>query len=303
MRKPDTLILQSSLFRGAEKSALKIGALRTLLVFFVLWGGSLLAGRFLFSPLLSLMPADTPLLSVLAASARKILICGVQIAAFFLWVRFVEKRKVHPLGFDEKKRGRAYFSGAALGIFAVLLIVAVLQFTGSLEVRPAASLSPGTGLLALLSVAGWAVQSASEEIAVRGWLIPTLGVRLGPLAAVLLTGGVFGVLHLLNPGVSVLSFINLCLSGFFFALFAIYSGDLLGVCGLHMGWNFAQSSLFGLSVSGEPGSIHSVFSCTQRADSFWTGGAFGPEGSFVTTLFLLTGVLILCACLVKKARA
>lgn len=112
-----------------------------------------------------------------------------------------------------------------------------------------------------------------------------------PLCAILLTGGAFGVIHLFNTGSTLISFINLTLSGIFFALYAIKMGNIWGACGLHMGWNFAQGNIYGVSISGEH-SINTVFACERIGNDILTGGDFGPEAGLLATLFFLCGILI-----------
>lgn len=248
-------------------------------------------GRFIVIPLIELLPNNTTLWVSFNLSLRKVLICGIQIIVFFAWVRFVEKRKIISMGFICNHKIKEYFGGVFLGFCSIGIIILVLMILGAIKVD-FNNLLPIDVLISSLFIAvfGWMVQSASEEIAIRGWLIPILGIRYHPLTAVLLTGGAFGIIHLFNNGATVLSFINLTLSGFFFALYAINAGNIWGVCGLHMGWNFAQGNIFGLSISGEQSIDNSLFTSTISGTDLLTGGDFGPEGSFITTMFLICAI-------------
>jgi len=118
----------------------------------------------------------------------------------------------------------------------------------------------------------------------------------------LLTGVVFGIIHLFNSCATVLSFINLTLSGFFFALYAINTGNIWVVCGLHLGWNFAQGNIYGLSISGEQGTNNSLFISKILGTDILTGGNFGPEGGLITTLFLVFAILFISLILYKKDK-
>lgn len=142
------------------------------------------------------------------------------------------------------------------------------------------------GIMAL----GWIVQSASEEIAIRGWLIPSLEKNSTPITAISITAIIFGILHLFSSGVTVLSFINLTLSGIFFAGYAILNGNIWGVCGLHFAWNFALGNIYGLPVSGFADNGEKIFQTQQIGPSLLTGGAFGPEGGLITTITLLIAI-------------
>ena len=303
MLKINTWCRDSCLFKNAEESRFKPNALVSIIVFFCIWGGSLLVGRIIVLPLIGLLPNSTILWASLSLSLRKILVCGIQIAAFFAWVKTVEKRKIATMGFVAKRKAKAYWCGVVIGFCSIALIVLAISICGSVEVDFNKQLPTDLLLGSLIiSVSGWMVQSASEEIAIRGWLIPALGIRYNPLAAVLLTGGVFGIIHLFSSGATVLSFINLALSGFFFALYAIHAGNIWGVCGLHFGCNYALGSIFGLSISGEQSEGSSLLvSKTSDADLL-TGGAFGPEGGLITTVFLVCAILFICILLHKKHK-
>lgn len=278
-------------------------AITTIIIFFALWGGSLLAGRILAAPLLRQMPIDTPLEIAIASSLRKILICGLQITVFIGWVIFAENRHTATMGFGGRNRILAYVGSAILGIGAISLIVLSLVLAGAVELRLTDALAvKDLTIPVIVAMLGWMVQSASEEIAIRGWLIPVLGKRYGPLRAVLITGGVFGTIHLFNDGATFLSFFNLTLSGFFFALYVLHAGNIWGACGLHMGWNFAQGNLYGTFISGER-SANTIFTCRSTGSDLLTGGAFGPEGGLPATIFLLVGILAVGGMLQRKTAS
>lgn len=303
MIKINRLLQDSDLFKNAEESKFKLSAILGIIVFFCLWGGSLLLGRFLVTPIIELQPNVTALWTSFILSLRKVLVCGIQIIAFFAWVKFVEKRKIVTMGFMCKHKAKAYFSGVFLGCCSITIIILGLIILGAIEVD-FNNLLPINLLIGSLIIAvfGWMVQSASEEIAIRGWLIPILGIRHNPLFAVLLTGGTFGIIHLFNNSATVLSFINLTLSGFFFALYAINAGNIWGVCGLHLAWNFAQGNIYGLSISGEQSTNNSLFISRVPGTDLLTGGDFGPEGGLITTLFLVCAILSISFILYKKYK-
>lgn len=61
------------------------------------------------------------------------------------------------------------------------------------------------------------IQGATEEIVVRGWLFPVLSVRSRIWIGIVVTSFLFGFLHLLNPGITILSISNIILVGVFAA--------------------------------------------------------------------------------------
>lgn len=294
----------SGLFKSAKRHKHKPNAILSIIIFFCLWGGSLIVGRLVISPMIELLPKDTPLWVSFGLTFQKILICGFQILVFFAWVKLVEKRKIATMGFICKHKAKAYWGGFLFGFASISIITFILAAFGAIEIE-FNYLFPTDILFSSLCIAvfGWGIQSASEEIAIRGWLIPTLGIRYNPLAAVLLTGGVFGILHLLGNGATILSFINLTLSGFFFAMYAINAGNIWGVCGLHLSWNLAQGNIFGLNISGEQSVSSSLFISNNTGADLLTGGNFGPEGGIITTSFLICAIALIGLNMYRKHRA
>lgn len=303
MKKINKWLQDSDLFKNSEESKLKPNAILSIIIFFSLWGGALFLGRLVVIPLINLLPNNTAYWISFTSSLRKIFICGFQIIVFFAWVKLVEKRKITTMGFICKHKLKAYFKGLFLGFGSITVISLVLMALGAIEVN-FNNLLPINLLINTMCIAvfGWIVQSASEEIAIRGWLIPTLGIRYNPLVAILLTGGVFGIIHLLNNGVTVLTLVNLTLSGFFFALYAINEGNIWGVCGLHLGWNFVLGSIFGLRISGEKSNDNSLFISHNLGTDILTGGDFGPEGCIITTFFLICVIIFMGFIFYKKHK-
>lgn len=300
MQQVNNRLKRSVLFDGVSESCWVPNAALAMIIFFMLWGGSLFVGRVIAKPLVSLVPDDTLLQVAFATSLRRILVCGLQIAVFFAWVRLIEKRSVSTMGLGGTYKARTYIRSVLLGIGAIVLVMLILWILGAVQISLSNNLSIKSTLLpTIIALLGWAVQSASEEIAIRGWLVPVIGVRHGPVWAIILTGGVFGAIHLLNAGATLLSFINLTLSGILFALYAINAGNIWGACGLHMGWNFAQSNVFGVHTSGEI-SENTVFTSHATGSDWLTGGDFGPEAGLVTTILFSVGICLLGIKLSRK---
>ena len=75
-------------------------------------------------------------------------------------------------------------------------------------------------------------------------------------------------------------------------LLFIYTDSIWLVVAQHGTWNYVQGNLLGFQVSGT-GADASIFSFTMGDGPDWlTGGAFGAEGSIITTLVLLVSLVI-----------
>jgi hypothetical protein len=85
------------------------------------------------------------------------------------------------------------------------------------------------------------------------------------------------------------------------AAFAL-TGRLWLPIGIHIGWNFAEGSLFGTAVSG--GQLGgSVIVGKLSGPDILTGGRFGPEASIVTIVVLLMATAFLGWRLARSRRA
>lgn len=87
------------------------------------------------------------------------------------------------------------------------------------------------------------------------------------------------------------------------ALYMLKTDNIWGVAALHGAWNFTQGNFLGITVSGQSAGA-SLFHFTERKDSpeWISGGAFGTEGSLLTSIVLLIGILYLLRELSKECK-
>lgn len=135
------------------------------------------------------------------------------------------------------------------------------------------------------------IQSFSEEIIMRSYLIPTIERRLGTWAALLITSIGFMAMHLGNAGIGVIGCLDLLLGGIFMGLLFIKFRNIWAPTGFHVAWNYFQSTIFGFEVSGIK--TYSWFQLNEKGYDIFTGGEFGFEGSIFSILFLALSILFL----------
>lgn len=141
-----------------------------------------------------------------------------------------------------------------------------------------------------------------QEVAVRGCIFQTLERCYGSGIALAASSLFFGLLHLGSPveglttGEWLVGPLFLCLeTGLLFSAAYLLTRRLWLPIGLHWGWNFFETSIYGTANSGawenDPntllaGHVHGPF--------FATGGAFGPEAGVIALLVgSYAGVLLL----------
>ena len=133
--------------------------------------------------------------------------------------------------------------------------------------------------LLLLAFVTVFIQSASEEVWFRGLLYERLTIHYPLWVAAVVNGALFGLLHLINPGVTVLSVLSIVACGVSYTLLRWYTRSIWFPIGAHVMWNFTQNFLLGLPNSGLP-SFLSVFhiGAQNELGSLFYDSVVGIEG-------------------------
>lgn len=208
-------------------------------------------------------------------------------AAYFLCSRWIEHRRPPELNL----RGAApeFVAGLALGLGLFSSTMGVLWCLGIYHPQSWGTFA-GLGSGAVFAVSAAIV----EETLFRAYLFRVLSMALGTWAAVLVTAAFFGAIHAANPGATFFSSAAIALeAGVLLAAAYAATGRLWMPIALHIGWNFTEGTLFGMSVSGGP-PLPALSHGSLSGPAFLTGGAFGPEASLAAVLLCLAaGILLL----------
>jgi uncharacterized protein len=215
--------------------------------------------------------------------AAAFVLAAALLGLYVLIVRWTEQRSA-----EELTPGvRLVLLGIALGlalfstVFGLLHLIGVARWQG---VSARFDVSPVLAFSILAAI--------GEELAFRGALFRLVAERFGTATALVVSAAIFGLLHGLNPGATVVST----------AAIAIEAGLLLGAAyaltrnlwfpiGLHLGWNFTEGGIFGTSVSGSSAG-NGIFSVSLAGPRLLTGGAFGPEASVIAIAVGLTAAIV-----------
>ncbi len=234
------------------------------------WGG-LSAAR------VHLWPDDesTIALSYAVAAAAVVL-------AYVLMVRRVDGRSLASSGLALKGMLTETGAGLLMGGGLFCAVIGVMEVCGSYRVggvnRHFEPLAP-LGLFLALGI--------FQEVPMRGYLLQTIEKRWGTAAAVGVTSALFGLLHLGAPvdGLTTAQWLIgpvliMFETGLLFAGGYLLTRRLWLPIGLHWGWNFFESSVFGLPNTGSWGNApNTLFQDHTSGPFLLTGGAFGPEAS------------------------
>ncbi|GIJ30330.1 CAAX amino protease [Micromonospora qiuiae] len=199
----------------------------------------------------------------------------VAVSVYGWVVRRTERRDLTELA--RAGAGARIARGALIGFGMFAAVIVTIAFVADYDVDGLGSVS---GALALLGV--MAAAAVTEELLFRGVLFRIVEERTGTWLALVLTGVVFGLMHLFNPDASVWGAICIAVeAGFMLAACYAATRNLWVPIGLHFGWNFAAGGIFSVVVSGN-GQSEGLLDATMSGPALVTGGEFGPEGSLYT---------------------
>ncbi len=186
------------------------------------------------------------------------------------------------------------------GVGTLCITVAYAALANALVPVPRAAPALGGLLAGTLAVL---VQSAGEEIYVRGWLQPVLGRSIGAPLAIVAGSVIFMLLHLILGADTPVTLLNLFLAGCWFGLLAWRTGGIVAPIAAHFGWNWAEAILFGLTPNPGVGPFGSVVSLDLVGAARWGGGPEGLNASIGTSIALLAACLPLLALRSQKGSA
>lgn len=187
--------------------------------------------------------------------------------------------------------------GVMIGAGLIGAAVFTLSRLGTVE------MTRGTGLDGVaLALAMPLVTAMAEELLFRVILFGILEEIAGSFVAIVLSAAAFGLAHAGNPGATPFSLFALSVElGVMLSLAYMLTRNVWIVVGIHAGWNFMQSFVFGAANSGTHDPF-SYFRTTLSGPDILTGGAFGLEGSSVSLGLCVIVSAALLALAVRKGR-
>jgi membrane protease YdiL (CAAX protease family) len=247
---------------------------------------------FFFDPaLLASYPNIQPELMLLAVIAETFAVT----LSVFLARRFLDKRPIESLGLTLSLQSLFdVLMGIAITLLQMGLIYLLMSLFGWLtfegfawEVDPIGIVIKNTLLFFLIFLlVGW-----TEELLSRGYHLQTIASGTNLLWGVILSSGVFSLLHIFNAGANWASVTGIFLAGVFFAYAYIRTKQLWLPIGMHIGWNFFEGVVFGFPVSGLD--TYALTRITIQGPEIWTGGVFGPEAGLIILPALVLGAILI----------
>lgn len=214
------------------------------------------------------------------------------LAIVLAWVRLVERRSLASIGLTGPAPLKTFLQGLAVGFGTIALVVAAIWAAGGMQ---AAGLGPAwrspVSLLHIgLLLLGFIFQASVEEVMFRGWMLSVVARRTNVAVAVVLVSLVFCLLHF-SPHQPPLVTLVTFLFSLFACAWALRTGNIWGVMGWHSGWNWLLATGFELPVTGIDAHLPALLVALRPhgADAL-TGGAEGPEGSVLCSVFFVAAI-------------
>ncbi|HEV1284564.1 MAG TPA: type II CAAX endopeptidase family protein [Bryobacteraceae bacterium] len=124
-----------------------------------------------------------------------------------------------------------------------------------------------------------------EEMLFHGYAFQLLIRRVGAFATILPAAVIFGLAHMFNENSTWLGIGNTMLFGVLFGYAYLRTSSLWLPIGLHFGWNVVLP-LFGANLSGFTMGV-TGYELRWKTTDLVSGGAYGPEGSVLTTAIVV----------------
>jgi uncharacterized protein len=274
-----------------QQPLIKQGWLRVFLfliayLLFLVFGGTITALLSLAIPNIAAQPVYLSIGINLIAS----------LAMVFLFRKLIDKASIKSLGFSWKGYSREGSIGFITGILLCTVIAIVLWLMQLLQCyRDDAD---AVELVKVLFI--FVAVALAEELVFRGYVLNNLMQSMKPEAALLLSAIIFAVAHSLNPDFNLTAFLNILLAGLLLGINYIFTRNLWFGMLLHFSWNFVQGSVLGFKVSGLE--LPSLLQQNMRGSVLLTGGEFGLEASWLTTIVFAAAILIYYLLFQKKYK-
>lgn len=220
-------------------------------------------------------------------------ISGLVILTLYM---IINKKSVSSIGVTSILKNKKVVLG---GIFTLIImlscITGVLYFVGDIKF---------TGLEFNASILQYLLLMTSvsfvEEVLNRGFIQHVVRSRSTVFWSLIIPSLVFTSFHLANPGITVLSLVNIFLAGFFFSLVTHKMGNIWFAFGAHIIWNVGAACIFGLmGVSATTGSI---LNFDYIRLTVFNGYGVGPLSGAIGTIAWLIAIAVFSTTKVREVN-
>lgn len=228
-------------------------------------------------------------------AARGIIVIVVSSLVVYLVRKFIDKKSFVSLGVKlDKLAVKDFLAGLTISALMIGLLFGILIFAGFIDITEIKWNS--AGLPAIIEILLWFFGIGlaigwSEELAFRGYFLQNMKEGLGLTWAVIISCVIYGVMHMSNPGSTIISGTFIALIGFVRIFGWLRTKQLWLSIGMHAGWDFCMGPVFGFLVSGMK--TNSLISIHTKGSELITGGKFGPEAGLMVIPSIAFGLILM----------
>jgi membrane protease YdiL (CAAX protease family) len=244
-----------------------------------------------FITLLPLLLINNAIVQFLGATL--ILLFGLYISS-----KYVDKRKFSEYGLVlSKQTFKDLFVGFLIGCSSVILMLLIGKTTGTIVISDTIVMI-NSRMVFLFAIKMFLV-SILEETFFRGYLFTNFydgfksnktSKKQAIIISLMVSSVLFGFAHFNTNNASVLSLTMLTIKGIVWCIPFIITKNLGLSIGLHMAWNFTQTSI-GFTMSGNK-SLNSLYNIENIGSDLLTGGEYGPEAGVLGLIGFIFMLLV-----------
>ncbi|HVC00223.1 MAG TPA: CPBP family intramembrane glutamic endopeptidase [Candidatus Dormibacteraeota bacterium] len=241
------------------------------------------------------LPLPPEHMDALALLTQEVIFAVAAFGAAAVMARF-EERPFGVYGLPGRGAFRRHFWQGTLWGFAMIsaMILLIRAFGGFSFGRFALG-----GGATLRYAALWGVVFLTvgffEEFFFRGYTQFTLATGIGFWPAAIVSSGLFGMAHLMNPGEAPVGALSVFVIGMFFCLTLERTGSLWFAVGLHAAFDWGETFFYAVPNSGAVAPGH-LFDSSLHGARWLTGGSVGPEGSAMAFAVMAAAFVIFHFC-------
>ena len=227
------------------------------------------------------------------------------------WIIYFERRTLSSVGIALSAKSGGFFAkGYGIGLLMGSAVVAAVVLFDGYVFEPGSNEGSRDLLPVLILMFAFILQSSTEELVFRGWMMERLAARNGILAGVIGNSLLFTLMHVEFDGangssIGMIIMFNLMtfLFSVFLSLLVLRQRSILGASAWHAAWNWIFISWFGLPTTGidlKLSPLITDLSPNESSQEWLTGGLSGPEGSIMALVVLCIGCSVLLGAAVLK---
>ena len=202
---------------------------------------------------------------------------------------------IRSLGFSWKGFSGDAFTGLVVAVLTISVGTLLLYMGNNLTIRFDNFDISNTLFAVLLFI----IVAFVEEVIVRGYILSNLMESINRWLALFVSALLFTLMHLANPGITLMAEVNIFIAGILLGVNYIYTKNLWFAIFFHFAWNFFQGTILGYHVSGLPIDTGFLQTITHGPEAI-TGGLFGFEGSVFAAFLQLIAIAGLAIYYEKK---